>query len=74
MNLQTEAEGFPDDASECKIFDTAGDLVITLEFNNNKQFTWDGNNDAGRKCSSGIYFYVISGNDDYARGKFALIR
>ncbi len=65
---------FPDSYDECRIYDTGGDLVVTLNLSVEKRFTWDGTNKAGNKCSSGIYFYVITGSGDVAKGKIALIR
>jgi len=59
----------------CNIYDLNGDFVIELQKNYFQQFSWDGLNKFGYKCSSGIYFYVVHTNDgQIARGKFALIR
>jgi hypothetical protein len=59
----------------CKIYDLSGQLVYELPVNKYQSFTWDGNNANGKKCSSGIYFYVISDNSgETNRGKIALIR
>ncbi len=65
---------FPDAAEECRIYDTGGDLVVVLPLSNQKIFTWDGTNEIGEECSSGIYFYVVSGDGEGTRGKIALIR
>ncbi|MBN2829966.1 MAG: hypothetical protein JXR56_06580, partial [Candidatus Cloacimonetes bacterium] len=66
--------GFPNGVKECYIYDTAGDLVRILKIENQGLFVWDGNNEAGKKCSSGIYFFVTSSEDGFARGKIAIIR
>ncbi|MBN2461556.1 MAG: hypothetical protein JXB60_08110, partial [Candidatus Cloacimonetes bacterium] len=61
--------------TRCYIYNMAGDLIIVLKKNILEQFDWDGLNETGSKCSSGIYFYVVSAsNGQTARGKFALIR
>ena len=65
----------PKGNTKCKIYNADGDLIITLKKDNFQQFHWNGLNAAGKKCSSGIYFYVIgTENGQIARGKFALIR
>ncbi|MBN1949334.1 MAG: gliding motility-associated C-terminal domain-containing protein, partial [Candidatus Cloacimonetes bacterium] len=65
----------PKAGTECRIYDLAGSLVIVLAKDIYEQFSWDGLNNAGKKCSSGLYFYVVSTPDGQtARGKFALIR
>jgi len=59
----------------CRIYDAAGALVIELKQNEFARFDWDGNNKAGAKCSSGVYFFVVlAENGDVKRGKIALIR
>ncbi|MCD4830167.1 MAG: hypothetical protein K8R90_12125 [Candidatus Cloacimonetes bacterium] len=60
---------------QCRIYDIAGELVLTLDEDRYYQFSWDGNNAVGRQCSSGIYFYVIyDGDGRTRRGTVALIR
>jgi gliding motility-associated-like protein len=48
-----------------KIYDRWGTLVyeVTSDTGN---FAWDGNNQLGKKCADGVYFYVIKakGKDD----------
>ncbi|RLC50002.1 MAG: hypothetical protein DRH79_08235 [Candidatus Cloacimonadota bacterium] len=59
----------------CRIFDLNGELIIELNKNIYEQFSWDGKNSNGKKCSSGLYYYLISAPDGQAvKGKIALIR
>ncbi|MCD4650788.1 MAG: hypothetical protein K8S56_03255 [Candidatus Cloacimonetes bacterium] len=59
----------------CNIYDISGEIVLDIKENRFFQFEWNGNNRAGKKCSSGIYFYVIYDNrGDIHRGRIALIR
>lgn len=65
----------PKSAKVCKIFDKSGQLVYDIPLNKYQTFSWDGSNKAGRKCSSGVYFFVISNNSgETIRGKIALFR
>lgn len=65
----------PNSAKVCKIFDKSGQLVYDIPLNKYQSFSWNGNNKNGKKCSSGVYFFVISGNDgETVKGKIALIR
>lgn len=65
----------PKGDTKCYIYDLAGERVIELEKNTFEQFSWDGNNIDGMKCSSGIYLFVITSPDgNSTRGKIALIR
>lgn len=64
----------PASAKVCKIFDKSGQLVYDIPLNRYQTFSWDGLNKNGKKCSSGIYFYVISTKDETIRGKIALFR
>jgi len=65
----------PSSAKVCKIFDKSGQLVYDLPRNKYQTFSWDGTNNKGKKCSSGIYFFTISNNNgETKRGKIALIR
>jgi ligand-binding sensor domain-containing protein len=69
------AISMPAGKSQCKIYDAAGDLIVVLEKDIYQQFSWNGTNAAGKKCSSGLYFWVIgSPEGDVAGGKIALIR
>jgi len=59
----------------CKIFDLNGELIIELNKNIYEQFSWDGLNKNGKKCGSGIYFYVVSAiNGQISKGKIVLVR
>ena len=61
--------------STCKIFDMSGQLVRELDKDIFELFSWDGNNAINKKCSSGIYFFVISSESGKTqKGKIALIR
>jgi ligand-binding sensor domain-containing protein len=65
----------PQGKTKASIFDINGQLVQELEKDNFQEFSWDGTNKAGNKCSSGIYLYVISTEDrQISRGKIILIR
>jgi len=66
---------FPPGKNICRIYDLSGDLVTEVKQNLFYSFTWDGRNSNGKKCSTGVYFYVIvTADGDTARGKIALIR
>jgi hypothetical protein len=65
---------FPRNVKECYIYDIAGDLIRILKIDNQGFFIWDCDNEAGKQCSSGVYFYVISSGSGSARGKIAVIR
>ena len=59
----------------CNIYDLSGELILKLDKDIYEQFSWDGNNKAGKKCSSGIYFYVVSTSDgQVSKGKIVLVR
>ncbi len=65
----------PEGDTKCRIYDLSGDLVVILEKDIYEQFSWDGTNKNFKKCSSGIYFYVVSTPDgQISRGKIILIR
>ncbi|MBW6516369.1 MAG: hypothetical protein K0B81_07130 [Candidatus Cloacimonetes bacterium] len=65
----------PEGKNQCRIYDMNGDLIIILEEDRFFKFSWDGRNSAGKRCSSGIYFYVVSSSSgDTSRGTIALIR
>lgn len=66
---------FPQGNNICRIYDLSGDLVTELKQNLFYSFTWNGLNANGKKCSTGVYFYVITTADGKtARGNIALIR
>jgi len=61
--------------NRCAIYDLSGDLVIELKQDVYARFHWDGLNEKGKKCSSGVYLYVVTHDDgSTVRGKIALIR
>ncbi len=65
---------FPDDA-RCNIYDFSGRHILTLKLTHHKEFQWDGNNEAGKECSSGIYFYVVyDDGGQISKGTISLIR
>lgn len=65
----------PKGETKCNIYDLSGDLVLTLKKNQYEQFSWDGTNKEGKKCSSGLYLYVVyTENGQISRGKIALVR
>lgn len=71
----TDSYTMPHGNAFCRIFDLNGELIVELEKNIYEQFSWDGTNKTGKKCGSGLYYYLISAtNDQTARGKILLIR
>ena len=73
VNLPSQS--MPSGKNVCKIFNSAGELVIELPENNFARFDWDGLNKKGKKCSSGIYYFVVTDSKgETKRGKLALIR
>lgn len=75
FNEAGELDILPIGKNECRIFNINGELVITLNENRYYEFSWDGKNEEGKKCGSGIYFYLISspgGQTD--RGTIVLVR
>ncbi|MCF7911669.1 MAG: hypothetical protein K9M99_04010 [Candidatus Cloacimonetes bacterium] len=65
----------PKGGTICNIYDLEGLLVRELELNNFQQFEWNGNNSAEKKCSSGLYFYLVtSAEGESNRGKIILVR
>lgn len=65
----------PKGTNVCKIYDSSGSMVIELKENRFARFDWNGLNKKNQKCSSGIYFYVVSDASGASkRGKLALIR
>ena len=65
----------PRGRNQCRVYDSSGALIAKLEENEFARFVWDGSNAAGKKASSGVYFYVVSDEKgNVRRGKIALIR
>lgn len=65
----------PSGNTYCRIFDLNGDVILEIEKDIYEQFSWDGLNKNGKKCSSGIYFYLIFTVDgQIEKGKMVLIR
>ena len=65
----------PKGTNVCKIYDSSGAMVIELKESIFARFDWNGLNKKGQKCSSGIYFFVVSSSTgETKRGKIALIR
>ena len=64
-------------ASQCtiKVFDSAGDLVATLnESDGDGRYVWDVTNSYGKDLSSGVYFYHIRSSEDTRAGKIMVVR
>jgi ligand-binding sensor domain-containing protein len=76
LRIENKGEmAMPRGKTECRIYDLSGDLVNILNKDVYEQFSWDGNNKSGKKCSSGVYFYVISTPDGQTlKGKIILVR
>lgn len=54
-----------------RIYATSGELVAELTVNQ----PWDGRNQSGKACASGVYLYILNGEDGtVGRGKFLLVR
>lgn len=60
------------------IYDFAGNLIKSLSdtqlSQSNNWIAWDLRNEAGKKVSSGVYFYLIKYSDDYKNGKISIVR
>lgn len=66
-----------------RVYDIAGHLVRTLDpgqkpagsyIAKNKAAHWDGNNQAGERVSSGVYYYTIQAGDYTATGRIVVSR
>jgi len=60
------------------IFDRWGNKVYEVA-SDTGNFAWDGNNQAGKPCSDGVYFYIIKAKGEDAkeydlRGNVSLFR
>ncbi len=68
-------ESMPVGRNICRIYDAAGMLVVELTENQFARFDWNGRNKKDKKCSSGIYYYVVNdAKGNTRRGKLALIQ
>ena len=65
---------FPD-KTKCNIYDLSGRQILTLHMSPFKDFRWDGTNEAGKECSSGVYFFVVyDDGGQIGKGTISLIR
>jgi len=65
----------PQGKNKCRIYNISGELIITLEEDRFFKFSWDGRNSDGKKCGSGVYYYVVASEDgETSRGTIALVR
>jgi len=73
--VNTPSLSMPVSNNVCRIYDSSGAMVIELTENYFARFDWNGLNKKGKKCSSGIYFFVVTdAKGETQRGKIALIR
>ncbi|MEW6621410.1 MAG: gliding motility-associated C-terminal domain-containing protein, partial [bacterium] len=57
-----------------KIFNLAGELVDEKTGDTNEAH-WDGNNQAGNSCASGVYIYLITNDrNEKVTGRIVVIR
>jgi hypothetical protein len=59
--------------STIQLFTVSGKLVRKLTASTSS-WTWDGRDDAGREMASGVYFYAISYDGRYVKGKITVIK
>jgi len=73
LNFPTGKKG------KLSIYGSSGDLIYQhnigpfTQINNNVTCRWDLRNQAGKKVSSGIYFYLINMGSDVKKGKIAVL-
>lgn len=73
--INETGNAMPAGNTQASIFDLNGQLVRKLKKDEYQEFSWDGTNQNGAKCASGIYMYVITTNNgQVSRGKIILIR
>jgi ligand-binding sensor domain-containing protein len=73
INMPTES--MPAGKNICRIFDSSGQIVVELQENIYARFDWNGLNKNNKKCSSGIYYYLVTDSKGLTkRGKIALVR
>ncbi len=73
-----EYDSFERANTSIKIYNTIGELIITLE-NSIKEagsyrIEWDGRNSTRNVVASGLYFYVVVANDYYSIKKMILLK
>ncbi len=60
------------------VYDILGEVITTLENDirspGRYKMEWDGRNNTGRMVSTGVYFYLLVANDDYAIRKMLLLK
>jgi hypothetical protein len=62
-------------AKEIIIYNIAGEKVYSINFKNDNQVSWDGDDRAGNPVSTGIYYYqFVVGNKVYKNGKMILLK
>ncbi len=68
-------ENLPNDKKgEIKIFNMAGELIYKKDIVNEKITEWDAKNQKGKSIAGGLYYYIISYDNDTKTGKLAVIR
>jgi len=64
-------------AGKIWIYDLSGNLVFNKKIESltklNNFYIWNGNNNANKKVSSGLYLYIIKMGNSYKKGKIAVI-
>ena len=64
-------------AGKIWIYDLSGNLVFNKKIKAltelNNFYIWNGNNNANKKVSSGLYLYIIKMGNSYKKGKIAVI-
>ena len=64
-------------AGKIWIYDLSGNLVFNKKIESltklNNFYIWNGNNNANKKVSSGLYLYIIKIGNSYKKGKIAVI-
>lgn len=63
------------DAAKVKIFDLSGAFIKELSVDQTfNKASWQGIDDGGNSCASGIYFYLVTSPSGNRKGKIGLIR
>ena len=58
-----------------RIYTISGELVATIKKSSSiDSIGWDLRNNGGRRVASGLYIYIVTGNDDIKRGKLVIVR